>query len=134
MAKLFPETTLMVEGQVYRLVLDINAQVLLEERAGQDATLQTVAERAMKGSVTAARLLFWAALQRHHPDVTPELAGDLMSAADRSALGALSDALHETTPDPKDVDALGPSRRPRKAQPRPDGIGGHSKSMSADGG
>lgn len=134
MAKLFPETVLTVEGKVYRLLLDINAQVLLEQQAGRDDTLQTVSQRAMDGSVTAARLLFWAALQRHHPDVSLEQAGDLMSSADRSALLALGEAMHETTPDPKDVDALGPVTRPRKAQPRTNGTGGRSRSMSVGGG
>lgn len=132
MAKLFPETTLTIEGRAYRLVLDVNAQILVESKAGPDATFQSVVEAAMKGRQTASRLLFWGSLQRHHPDITLEAAGDLMSHVDTGASAALREAVTETMPDPADVAELGINHtRPRKAQPLSDGTGGRSRSKHA---
>jgi len=118
MSRAFPERTLEIEGQTYRLVLDINAQALLEDKLStpkDEVVFQTVAQKAIEGSVRHARWLFWASLQRYHSDITPERAGDLMSAAS-DAPGALSGALSETRPDEADVKALGVKKsRPRKA-------------------
>jgi len=137
MAKLFPETTLTVEGRVYRLVLDINAQTLVEDKAStpeREATLRSVAEAAMNGSTRAARLLFWGALQRHQPDITLAQAGDLMSASDSSALSAVAEAMKETVPDAADVKESGAkSTRPRQAQPPSDGTGEPSRLKLAVG-
>jgi len=119
MARAFPERTLTIEGQTYRLVLDINAQALLEDKLStpkEEVVFQSVAQKAIEGSVRHARWLFWASLLRYQPDITPEQAGDLMSAAS-DVPEALSGALSETRPDEADIKALGvkPSR-PRKAQ------------------
>lgn len=131
MAKAFPETTLTIDGQVYRLLLDINAQVSLEERLStpeRAVTFQAIAELALKGSATHARWLFWASLQRYHSAITVEQAGDLMSAADSDK--ALGEALEQTAPDSADVKDLGVKRRrPQKAQTAtPDGTGGRLRS------
>jgi len=139
MAKLFPETTLTVEGQVYRLVLDINAQILVEEQAStptKEVSFQSVAEAAMKGRQTASRLLFWGSLQRHHPTITLAQAGDLMSSVDLGAAAAMREAMKETAPDLDDVKELGvkPSKRPRMAQPPNGGTGGHLRSSPVGGG
>lgn len=114
MARAFPERTLEIEGQSYRLVLDINAQVLIEETKG--CVFQDVVKRMLEGSRTDERLLFWAGLQRHHPDITLAKAGDLMSAAAELPEAMMAGALQETTPDPQDTKALGMKpKRPRKA-------------------
>lgn len=114
MARAFPEKTMVIEGHTYRVVLDINAQVLLEERLGM--TFQEVVDRVMKNNRTHERWLFWASLQRHHSDITLAQAGDLMSAA-VDVPEAMAGSLSETLPDPDDLKALGvkPSKRPRKA-------------------
>lgn len=119
MAKAFPETTLTIEGQTYRLLLDINAQVLLEEKlstSDKEVVFQQVVAMAMKGSKRYERWLFWASLQRYHPHITPEQAGDLMSSAAHPSM-AVVDALEQTAPDPADVKDLGvKTGRPRKAR------------------
>lgn len=134
MAKLFPETTLRVDGRVYRLVLDINAQTLAEEAAStpqKEVAFTEIAESALRGRITASRLLFWASLQRHQPEITLAQAGDLLSQEE--AMAAMREAAKETVPDPQDVKEMG-ADRPRKAQLASDGTGARLRLKSAVGG
>lgn len=66
------EVAFEVEGQTYKLVLDFNALCEVEEVLGAGG-MDLARPKAI-------RAIFWAALLRHHPDVTVQDAGDLIGA------------------------------------------------------
>lgn len=105
-----------VEGQPYRLVLDINAMVLLEEAA--DKPFHVLLGQCQQGRIGAIRAVIWAALQRHHPDMTVEQAGEWMGKVGLDALAAyIASAAQDAQPDPRDTRELGiKAKRPRKAR------------------
>ena len=66
------EVAFEVEGRDYKLVLDFNALCEVEDVLGADG-MDLARPKAI-------RAIFWAALLRHHPDVTVQDAGDLIGA------------------------------------------------------
>lgn len=85
------ESPLVVDGRAYTLVLDFNALCTAESALGID--IDEIIPRYERGlSLTLVRGMVWAALQRHHPEITIEKAGDLISQAGlpaaRTALNA----------------------------------------------
>jgi hypothetical protein len=87
------------DGKTWTLRLDFNAMADFEAETGRPflTTLEAMGEgTAPMGDI---RLLFWAMLRDHHPDVTIRQAGrmvtsgmDALSAASLSALPSGSDA------------------------------------------
>lgn len=81
------------DGTALTLVLDNNALCEIEDAL--DKPINAVFADAGKGRLSATRALLWGATRRHHPDMTLEECGDLLSepglaealtkAADRSA-------------------------------------------------
>lgn len=113
------EVSIEISGKTYRLVMDINAIVLLEELMGTDekpVTFPMLIDRVNKGSVKAMRAFLWAALQKHHDDVTLQRAGELIQAAGGlEGFGRqLKGLVESATPDPADLKDLGAG--PREAQ------------------
>jgi len=65
------EVEFTVGGKVYRAVLSSNAMCALEKELGQKV-------HSLENSLTTTRAVLWAALRKHHSDVTLEATGDLM--------------------------------------------------------
>lgn len=110
------EVTIEVEGQTYRLVLNLNAMM-----AAEDATDQSFAElmeKCAKGRLSAIRTVLWAALQEHHPRMSLKDVGEWMERAGLDTLLAGLTAMSVgTVPDAADAKELGiKPARPRKAR------------------
>ena len=68
----------------YTLSLSVNAMCEIEDRT-QKGILDIVSEFQKKSiRFTTLRLLFWAALQDHHPEIDIRQAGDIISIAGNS--------------------------------------------------
>ena len=129
------EVALEIEGQTYTLVLDMDAMCQLEDLFStdkKDATFPEIMEKVQRRSLRHIRGVIWAALRRHHKDVTVEQAGELLIAA--GGITGLDQQLmklaESTQPDKEDAVVNG-SGRPRKAQRRTDGTGESSTSKLA---
>lgn len=129
------EVAVEIGGVEYTLVLDTNALVRLEDvfsTSQKDVTFVEILERVNRNSMRHIRALVWAALQRHHPKVTMERAGDLIQEAG-GILGLaekLEGLMRSSTPDKADVAELSVSPNPQKARgDRP--AGEHSISKHA---
>lgn len=117
------EVTVEVEGQPFRLVLDINAMCELESMMStpvKDVTFHEVLSKAGTGSLRHIRAAFWAALRRHHGTMTLSDVGVWVEKAGLENLNEqLGHLAKSASPDPKDAAELGvkPAKgRPRKAQ------------------
>lgn len=115
--------TLDVGGKVYTMHLTFNAICQLEETlstANKQVTFKEIAEMAERGSLRHVRAVVWAALLKHHPEMSISDAGELIH--DAGGLSGLTKQISELsaslTPDERDVAELteGGSKRPRKAQ------------------
>jgi hypothetical protein len=115
--------TIEADGQTYRLVMDLNALVMIEghfstpERA---ITMLDIARNVHMGNGTYTQMFLWAAFQEHHPGVTPVEAARLVWANGVDGYVQVRDALIASiTPDRADQEAVnadaGP--RPRTAPP-----------------
>ncbi len=73
------ETVAEVDGQSYRLRVDMNVLAAFEDATGQEALAW--AERAEQGRARVGEIITFAhcAMLRDHPDVPREIAGDLVS-------------------------------------------------------
>ena len=109
------ELTIDVEGQVYRLVLDINALIAAEDQSKQ--SFQVLLKGVAEMRLGAIRTLCWAALQKHHPALSLEDVGDWMQRVGIDRLISSFAALAPSTePDSDDVKDAGVKSRPRKAR------------------
>lgn len=112
------ETTFTLRGTVYRLKLDSDAMVAMEEAAStpdRRVFFHQIMALAQAGSWTHQRILVWASLRLHHGEITLKQAGDLMlDSATEELNRSMSDLAVEATPDPADLEALGvaPSKDP----------------------
>ncbi len=105
---------------------DMTGAILTErEHAATDhlrpVVFPEIMQLAQSGSWKYQRILVWASLQAHHPEVTLEQAGDIMLESAESELAVkLADLAKSATPDPADLDALGvtPPANPPEAQPK----------------
>jgi hypothetical protein len=115
------ESTYTVKGTTYQMCLDSDAMVEMESAAStptQRVFFPQVMSWAQQGSWTHQRILVWASLRKHHPEITLKQAGDLMlDSATEEMSHALRDLAIAATPDPKDIEALGvPPANPPAAQ------------------
>ena len=138
------ESAYLVGGKEYILLLDSDAMVLMEAAAStpeQRVVYGQIMKWAQEGSWTHQRILVWAALRAHHPEITLKQAGDLMlQSAQEEMVQALKNLAVSATPDPEDLKELGidPERPPaaqgktRGRKPRtPPGTGAPSSSTLA---
>lgn len=111
------EVPLEVNGKTYTLVMDINAICELEtlfSTPERDASFVEIAERVQRGSMRHVRGCLWAALRRHHKELSLEDAGALASSI--SELSTTMAALNASmTPDKAD---LPPKGKGSKARPQ----------------
>lgn len=110
-----------VDGQAYTLVLNTSVMASLEEHFStpdNEVTWDVIWIRVLRGSVRTIRALIWAMLQQHHPTMSIEDAARLIDKAGgfEGLTKVLQQAKQDSTPDPKDVKALGVDKRPRTAQ------------------
>jgi len=71
------EVDFMAGGRKYIFRLGINAQVMIEARVGMPVN-KYVQEKGDAMGATDIRLLFYAGLQHHHPEVSEEYAGNII--------------------------------------------------------
>lgn len=138
------EVSVDIDGTSYTLCLDLNAMCQLEEmfsKPGQDVTFQDVLRKVKGQSLRHTRAVFWAALQKHHKEITLDAVADFIiraggiSAFSDQLLMQLGMAVQATTPDAEDVTAMGidgkkkaPKGRIRSVR---GGTGGRSTSKRA---
>jgi hypothetical protein len=109
-----PNVTLTIDGETYTLSMDINAICLAEESVNQ--TIEDIQKRAASGSMRYLRLLIWSAFQAHHPTLTLEAVGALMTRAGLPAVNtAFGQLAQQMTPDVETIRELGPD--PKTAAP-----------------
>jgi hypothetical protein len=106
------EVTVEAAGKTWTLRCDFNAMCEFEEAAGKGA-MDTFAQFEGGGASTAdMRLMMWAFLRRHHPEVTLQEAGDVLSEDASVLIKVIASAM----PDPEEVAASGkPAVRKKKA-------------------
>ncbi len=114
------DTSYTVKGTTYTLKLDSDAMVAMEEAAStpdRRVFFHQIMTLAQAGSWTHQRILVWASLRLHHPEVTLKQAGDIMleSASDEMAR-SIKDLTVASTPDAADLDALGVTPKKPQAQ------------------
>jgi hypothetical protein len=107
------QVALTVEDRTYTLILDMNALCELEELLSTPSQAVTAAQAfvaAANLSYRHVRALVWAALRRHHPDLTLSAVGDLIEAAGGP------EQLFETLKRVREASDPDPVARPRKAR------------------
>lgn len=117
------ETSMEIGGRVYTLILDTNALCELEDlysTPDKEVTFAQILFRAASGSVRYTRACIWAALKRHHPEITLQEVGRLIQVAGGLSVFAekLQALSRSATPDPADAQTLGVSGKgnPRRAR------------------
>jgi hypothetical protein len=80
------ETTLEIDGVVYRFCFTIDALCALED--GLDLSIVEISDQMRRGvpRLRVIRGLVWAGLMTHHPEVDEQQAGDLIMQATVGAL------------------------------------------------
>lgn len=122
------EVAFEANGQRYVLQFSIDAICILEDAAGKGiVALLSELQDPLKMSVTTARIVLWAGLQEHHPDLTIKQAGELILAAGgvENLIGMFDKAFAAAFPPPDD------KPRPRKAGGPKNGTGPRSTSTGA---
>lgn len=111
------EATFKTGGDRYTLAMNMHAWALAQDalcKGDHVPSIERVQKRLAAGHFLTIEAVFWAALQKHHPDVTVEQATDLMGQSASGAAEALRAALAAATPETADVREL--ERNPPKAQ------------------
>lgn len=93
--KIKGEVALQHDGATYRMRLDFNALAEFEAEIGGDANAVLILQNPAGLNATRTRALFWAGLKQCHPDITKEMAGQILS----SNLDRLGDAMASAFPD-----------------------------------
>ena len=94
------EREITIEGTTYKLRLDLNAQCLFEEKSDKNF-YQVMNDPEYQATATEDRLLFWCMLQKNHPEITIEEAGELMTATS-SVIGIMGQAMRDSQPEAKE--------------------------------
>ena len=111
------EVALTVGDREYIYVLDMNALCIAEKAMSTDeerlVTSQEIVLSSVMGSNRHTRFLLWAALQRHHPDVTLDQATEILSklGGTDQLMELLTKLRASTMPDKEDA-----PKGPRKAR------------------
>lgn len=106
------QASLTTGDTTYTLVLSVNAMCEIEDATGKDI-LELVSDfQSGRVSMKSFRLLFWSALQDHHPDIDLKAAGRLITEIGMaSAMDAMGAAFQRAFPDAEESSA-----RPPKAK------------------
>lgn len=89
------EVALQHGGKSFTMVLDFNALAEFEDATGRAAAEVLDDPKAM--TISLARTLFWAGLQRHHPGLSMLEAGDIL----QSNMDKLGVAVAASAPEPE---------------------------------
>ena len=114
------ETKVVIGGVEYVLAMTFNALIELQQMFRRDGVLPKLDEllkRAQNEDYEVFRAIFWVLFRRHHPEVTVEQAGDLITKAGGLATmdALLNRAVSGSAPTGEDYAALGVDPNPRKA-------------------
>lgn len=94
-----------IGGKTYTFRLGVNGLCLVEAEA--DASATDVIQRIMtKPRLTDIRLLFWAGLQEHHPEIDKNGAGDLvqlLNQGKKKPVEIILEAMKLASPDVDDA-------------------------------
>lgn len=88
------------DGESYTLEYDVNALCEIEDKF--DAPIKDLQERLEQPSVRDLRVMLWAGLQKHHPEIDLKGAGALVLVQD--AADALTQAMAAAMPKGGDSD------------------------------
>jgi hypothetical protein len=123
------EFTVTSHGERYTLVMDTNAMAEAEEALStpeKDVGFLEVLDGVMKRRIRSCRVFVWAALRRHHPEMSMKDVGRFIDGA--GGLGGLAKLIEQITaatrPDPEDAAGAGEAAddgRPTVAQADPKG-------------
>jgi hypothetical protein len=94
--KLKGDVTIKAGDKEYILRLDFNALCTLEEKTGKGfVAISEQLSKAETMSMVMVRACLWAGLQKHHPTMTVEEAGDLVVALGglAGAVGAINSSM-----------------------------------------
>lgn len=107
------EASLDIEGVgSFTLALPFGSRAAAEEKSG--LPFHELGERAQRGFHGAIATIVWAALRKHHPDVSME---DVEGLLDDHA-EAFSDAVHRAAADASPKSAAGNGKATKRAKPR----------------
>lgn len=130
------ESTVEIGGTPYLLAFDIHAMAFAEDYVesvtGRTVGWDEIERRAMSGVVRYIIAVFYAALRKHHRDITAARAAELVFESMKEgaeAARAIREAAKDTRPDRRDVDEMRKGQkpsRPTKARGAKDGTGGVS--------
>lgn len=106
--KIKGEVALQHDGKAYTMVLDFNALAEFEDATGRTAA--EVLDNPSAMTISLARTLFWAGLQRHHPGLTVLEAGDIL----QSNMDKLGVAVAASAPEPEPGNAQAAPKTKRR--------------------
>jgi hypothetical protein len=125
------ESTLQIGDTAYTLVLNLHAWALAQdaltkytrgkkgERVPSVPPVEEIMALLQRQHVKSAIAVFWAALQKHHPDIeTLEQATELMSLSGGAAGQAMLEAMGVSVADTRDVQEIAGAANPPEAQAR----------------
>jgi len=104
------EATVQANGSTYTLRCDFNAMCSFEDQTGEDALAVFAQFETGKVSVKHMRAMMWAFMQKHHPEATLDIAGDLLS----ENVDSLMEVIKASSPTADEAAALGNGRKPPK--------------------
>lgn len=115
------ELSMDIGGETYTMSLTIDAMVLLEElfsTPDKPMVFHEIAALADKGSMKHLRAMLWAVFKTHHPELEIADIGKLIAKGGGLLrfTQQLADLAVASTPDAKDMAALGVSPNPPQAQ------------------
>jgi len=110
--RFFGEAVTEVDGTRYTLRCDFNAMVAFEDMSGKDALDTFQALETGKVKIRDMRHIMQSMLQHHHPDVTPELAGYILS----KDIDVLTSTIQAASPSSEEAEALGNGVAPKVAK------------------
>jgi hypothetical protein len=127
------------DGRTFTLTVNFHAWALTQDalvKRGKVPTIEEIQVNLQKGHELTGIALFWASLQKHHPNIDSlDAAATLMEQAGADAAMAMLDALGIARPDPADIKELElkanpPAAQPAKARKTKPGTGGNSASSA----
>lgn len=116
----FDEFTLPIGGSPYTFRFGLRELIELQERlitADQVPSIAEIDAGVRVNRLRYRRALIWAGLRKFHPHITEDAVTDLMAKASKAEMDAVLEAFgYSVTPDPRDLEALGPPTNPPQAQ------------------
>lgn len=97
------EATTTVDGKTYTLRCDFNAMCAFEDETGKDALETFEKFETGKVGVMDMRTIMWSFMQHHHPEVTMQEAGHVLSCD----TDVLMKVIQAASPAPEEVQELG---------------------------